>query len=484
MVSGVRASVLPAGWERQAFRFCVDASPAQRVLIERHFGMRRKAYNWAVAEARRKVSRFGLWREAFTAGDTVEQPPDDVFSLGVLRARWNRLKPRLCRDADGREWWRDLSKEAAACGIADAVDAYWRHMKSDTGNSGRRSVGFPRFKRKGRDHDRYRVSTGSFGPDGDRHVKIPRVGRVRVHESMRDLTRLIRCGRARLGSMTVAREGKRVFVTFSVAVSRPQNRPQRDSGPGGLSVVGVDAGVRCLAVVADPDGNILERVENPKALDQVLNEIRVLQRSNTRGEKGSRRHRDRNRKISELHARAGRIRSHGWHQLTTRLAKTHDVIVVESLAAAQMGQQKHLPGARKRRQQLYDAAMGTLRRHLGYKTRWYGSRLIEADRWFPSSKTCHRCGHHQDIGWTRTWQCDACSAVHDRDDNAAVNLARYPTGAQQSCGCADRLVRSKRLSRTHTQPDRHSSREAVPATMREDTPQRDVNPETGNLKAV
>lgn len=483
----MRAKPLRDGWERQAFRFALDTRPLQRTLIERHFGLRRKAHNWAVEQCKRHVSDFVSWRDSFAAGDTFELPPDGKVSLPSLRARWNALKPVLCRDSDGAEWWRDLSKEAAASGIADAVDGYWRHMKSDKDAEGSRRVGFPRFKRKGRDHDRYRVSTGSYGPDGDRHVEIPRVGRVRTHESMRDLTRLVRSGRAEIGAMTVSREGRRVFVSFAVAVRRPQQPTVRDAEH--LSIVGVDAGVHCLAVVADQHGNILERVPNPKPLQQAQQALRRLQRSQSRGEKGSRRSRSRTAQISELHARVKRIRAHAWHDLTTRLAKTHDLIVVEDLAAAQMGQQKHLPGARKRRQQLYDAALGTLKRHLPYKTRWYGSELILADRWFPSSKTCHHCGHYQDIGWAREWQCDVCDTVHDRDDNAAINLARYPSDAQQSCGCADcetrRAEQAKRLSRANTQPGHNSDPEAVPATMREVIqPTPDDNPETGYPKAA
>jgi putative transposase len=107
------------------------------------------------------------------------------------------------------------------------------------------------------------------------------------------------------------------------------------------------------------------------------------------------------------------------------LAKTHGRIVVEGLDAAGMLRQKGLPGVRARRRGLSDAALGRPRRHLSYKTGWYGSVLVVADRWFPSSKTCHQCGHVQDIGWDETWQCAACLAVHQRDDNAAVNLARY-----------------------------------------------------------
>jgi putative transposase len=50
--------------------------------------------------------------------------------------------------------------------------------------------------------------------------------------------------------------------------------------------------------------------------------------------------------------------------------------------------------------------------------------LVEADRFFPSSKTCQACGHVQDIGWSEHWSCEACKAEHQRDDNAAINLAR------------------------------------------------------------
>jgi putative transposase len=129
--------------------------------------------------------------------------------------------------------------------------------------------------------------------------------------------------------------------------------------------------------------------------------------------------------MSRLHRRVNDVRTYHLHCLTTRLAKTHGRIVVEGLDAAGMLRQQGLPGARARRRGLSDAALGTPRRHLAYKTGWYGSALVIADRWFPSSKTCHGCRHVQDIGWDEKWQCEGCSVTHHRDDNAAVNLARY-----------------------------------------------------------
>ena len=133
------------------------------------------------------------------------------------------------------------------------------------------------------------------------------------------------------------------------------------------------------------------------------------------------------------------------------MAKTHRRTVVEGLDAAGMVRQKGLSGARAKRRGLSDAALGTPRGHLSYKTGWYGSQPVVADRWFPSSKTCHACGHVQHIGWSQRRHCDACWASHHRDDNAPINLARYedtvsvvgPVGAAVKRG-ADRKTRPGR----------------------------------------
>ncbi len=74
-----------------------------------------------------------------------------------------------------------------------------------------------------------------------------------------------------------------------------------------------------------------------------------------------------------------------------------------------------------------DAAFGELRRQLEYKTGWYRTGLVVADRWYPSSRTCSRCGTVKaDLTLAdRVYECDSCGLVLDRDVNAAVNLARY-----------------------------------------------------------
>jgi putative transposase len=400
------------GWVVQAFRFTLDPTPVQMRALARHFGARRKAYNWAVGTLKDGI-------EAWHATGAETAKP----SLAVLRKRWNTVKDGVCVNAGtGEAWWRECSKEAYADGINGAVNAYWNWQTSRAGTRAGRRVGFPRFKKKGRDTDRVSFTTGAMRVEPDRrHPTLPVIGSVRVHENTRRIERLIRAGRARVLAISVRRNGARIDASVRVLVQRPIQPHVAQPA----SRVGVDVGVRRLATVATADGTVLERAGNPRPLETALRELRHACRARSRCAKGSRQYRARTAEISRLHRRAADVRNCHLHVLTTRLAKSHGQIVVEGLDAAGMLRQEGLTGARARRRGLSDSALGTPRRHLSYKTGWYGSVVIEADRWFPSSKTCSVCGHVQDIGWAGHWHCGQCSAQHDRDDNAAVNLARY-----------------------------------------------------------
>jgi putative transposase len=429
---------VPASWTVQAFRFTLDPTEDQARSLARHFGARRKAYNWTVAALKADIE---AWH---ASGIETEKP-----SLRVLRKRWNTVKDEVCVNAEtGQVWWPECSKEAYADGIRGAVDAYWNWQTSRAGKRAGKRVGFPRLKKKGRDADRVCFTTGAMRVEPDRrHPTVPVIGVVRTHENTRRIERLIRAGRARVLAISVRRNGARLDATVRVLVQRPQQ-------PGVAlpdSRVGVDVGVRRLATVATVDGTVIEQVENPRPLDAALKELRHVCRARSRCAKGSRQYRERTNEISRLHRRVNDVRTHHLHILTTRLAQTHGRIVVEGLDAAGMLRQKGLAGARARRRGLSDSALGAPRRHLSYKTGWYGSHLVVADRWFASSKTCHSCGHVQDIGWDEKWQCVGCLITHQRDDNAAVNLARYeatssvvgPVGAAVKRG-ADRKTRPGR----------------------------------------
>jgi putative transposase len=126
-------------------------------------------------------------------------------------------------------------------------------------------------------------------------------------------------------------------------------------------------------------------------------------------------------RIGKLHAKVAGLRRDGLHKLTTTLARQHGVIVVEDLNIAGMLKNKRLA------RHIADAGFAEIRRQLDYKTTWNGGRLVVADRWFPSSKTCSACqAVKPKLSLAqRVFTCDHCGASLDRDLNAALNLQQY-----------------------------------------------------------
>jgi IS605 OrfB family transposase len=126
------------------------------------------------------------------------------------------------------------------------------------------------------------------------------------------------------------------------------------------------------------------------------------------------------RKLAKLHRQIRHQRSNTLHQVTTRLAKTKSVLVIEDLYVAGMLKNHHLAQA------IGDVGFYEFKRQLLYKASWYGSRVILADRWEPSSKRCSSCDWiDADLTLAdRILHCEKCGLVRDRDLNAAINLEK------------------------------------------------------------
>lgn len=153
------------------------------------------------------------------------------------------------------------------------------------------------------------------------------------------------------------------------------------------------------------------------------------------------------------------LRADALHKLTTAVAAEYGTVVVEDLNVAGMLRNRRL--ARR----IADAGFGEIRRQLTYKTRQrHATRTIAADRWYPSSKTCSWCGAVKATLplHVRTYQCDACDLVIDRDDNAALNLAALAAAATTGTGVA-RDTRTPKRCRSLVEPTR---RPAPPAPRR------------------
>jgi putative transposase len=411
----------------QAYRFALDPTAAQQRMLSSHCGGARKAFNEGLAQVKRCLDQRDAERSYGVADGLLTEVP---WTLPALRRWWNRAKEEIA------PWWPENSKEAYSSGL----DGLARGLKawSDSRSGKRRGakIAFPKFKARRRAKPACRFSTGAIRAGDRSHVVLPRLGRIKTHEPTTALLDKVTAGQARVLAATVSFDGRRWYCSFTAGLRREPGRPAHVGLDGAHPVVGVDAGVRDLLVVAAPDGAQVARVAAPRSLARAQARLRAVQRRAARqagpdrrsGQRPSKRWRQTAARIGRVHARAANIRRDALHKATTQLAQHHEVIVVEDLVVANLSRRK--PGAGKGgrglNRALADAALGELRRQLGYKTTWYGSTLIVADRWYPSSKTCSACGGRKPTLTLaeRSWTCDGCAAVHDRDVNAATNLAR------------------------------------------------------------
>jgi putative transposase len=365
----------------QAFRYELDPTNVQRGRLTSHAGAARYAWNWALEQVKKAL-------DARAAGDRAASVPDAI----ELHRMWNAWKKQPGNCA----WWSENSKCAYQEAFRDldrACNSYWRARRA-----GRR-VGFPKFKKKGRaDHfrltDPVRVQPHA--------VVLPRIGAIRTKEVTTKL-------QGRILSATCRREADRWFVSLCVRTDRPD--PIVVAG----AAIGIDRGLRTFGILSD--GGV---IESPRALEEGLRKLRRLNKAVARKRPGSRNRAKARMTLARHHRRMGNQRRDALHKITTKLSRTKQVIVLEDLHTAGLIRNRHV--ARR----LSDQGWAEFQAQLAYKTTWYGSKLLLAPRFYPSSRICSNCGAvRAKLRLSeRMFSCESCGIRVDRDLNAALNLAR------------------------------------------------------------
>jgi putative transposase len=366
-------------------------------------GCRRFAFNWALAQVKAN-------QDQWTAEAVYDIPRPDrtrPFSYFDLVRRWDAVKETVA------PWHIEQSVCTFRYGIRAAHTAHSRFLKGQ--------ARFPRFKARHRDRPRFTVMGGLHLQAG--RVRVAKYGWVRLGAPCRAQAkprRLLARGRARILNITVSRDAGGSWYA-SVCFERTLTRsPEAYRRPAGATV-GVDVGVKTAAVVATAGAAPVATLEASRALRDALAHIKHLQRGLSRTQKGSANRAKARRRLGRAHARVGAVRTSRLHQFTAKLAAGHGLIVVENIATANLIRNHQITQA------IGDQGWGELSRQLGYKTTRAGGTLVVADRWFPSSKTCSACGAVKPKLplAVRTYRCEQCDLVIDRDVNAAANLAAW-----------------------------------------------------------
>ena len=394
---------------RLAYRFALDPSPAQERALRSHAGAARFAWNWGLHQCRERYAAERKW-----------------YSAADLHKRWNMEK----KANPGLGWWDQNSKCCYQEAFRNLDRALSDFIKSRKGQRKGKKLGFPRYKKRGRARDSFRL-TGTVRCDAST-VRLPRLGVIATCEPTGKLTKRVTAGTARILSATVSRAAQRWYVSFTVEEDR--DVPARHAHPG--TAIGIDLGIKTLVTGVDNTGTVIS-VPGPRPLKAALRRLRRASRAHSRKQPGSGRRRRSAARLGRVHARVASVRADALHKAASMLAGRYETVVAEDLNVAGMTRNRKLARA------VGDQGFGRLRRMLDYKTTWRGGTLVTADRFYPSSKKCSGRGAVKaKLPLSeRTYRCERCGLVEDRDVNAARNLLSLAASGAESLNARGAAVR-------------------------------------------
>jgi putative transposase len=416
----------------RAYKTELNLNHAQVTACKRHAGAARYAYNWGL---RRKQD---VYRATGASPSAID-----------LHRELNALKKTEL------SWMCAVSKcapQEALRNLETAFAHFFRRCALQREGKLKGKLGYPQPKTKKQGLGSFRL-TGSIVIFADA-IQLPRLGRLRLKEH--GYLPVMGTAGVKVLSATVSEQAGHWYV--SIQVEQEQLVPA-NTGP----VVGVDLGIKTLATLSD--GTV---IPNPKPLKRHLKQLKRLHRAVSRKQKGSKNRKKAARKLAKQYRKVANQRANTLHQVTTRLAKTKSVIVIEDLYVAGMLKNHRLAQA------IADVGFAAFRRQLTYKAAWYGSQVVVVSRWESSSKTCSGCGWRDDdlelsdrVFVCRNPARPDCGLVLDRDLNAAINLRTLADSSPESenaCGVGSAGQGRETLVKLPSQAGTQSRKKQKPNT--------------------
>ena len=389
----------------------------QKSYFRKAFGCARLAYNWGLAEWQRrhkegeKVDAYGL-KKAFNAIKKEEYP----FVLEVTK--YATQQPFINLGKAFKKFFEDLKRGAVS----------YPQFKKKKDNEGSFYIGGDQVSLSDTNRNSKALKKMPHNERQKRqYLKVPNLGWVKMTERLRFI--------GKVNGVVVSQQGDKYFASFSVQVTEEE---YRRTHPKTCSCrekrnAGIDLGIKSALVLSNGVA-----VENPKPLKDNLRKIKRISRQldkrthartkqeRLEGKKKSKNYRKLSVRLSNAQRKVANMRRDFTQKVTTILATHYTHIALENLNVKGMVRNHHLA------QSVSDVAFGELCRQIEYKSLLNGVKVLKTDRFYPSSKTCSRCGHiKHDLKLSeRTYHCDKCGAVIDRDYNASLNLLSLITKKQ------------------------------------------------------
>ncbi|WP_287279223.1 MULTISPECIES: transposase [unclassified Okeania] len=375
----------------KSFKTKLKLNNKQKTILAKHAGVARHAYNWGLATCIKEY-------------EETKKRPSAITLHKRLVAEVKSINP----------WYYEVSKCAPQQALRDLEKAFKNFLTIP-------KRGFPVFKKKGRKDSFY--LEGSIKITQGNYIQLPRIGVVKTYEILPSVP---------VKNVTISKKADSWYISFKYNF---EPEPTKKVG----ETIGVDIGINTLATCSDGS-----KFANVKAYRQAKKQLVRHQRAVSKKIIGFLRNatQTKNRlkavkKLAKVHKKVADIRADTLHKLTSWLAKNHSTIVIEDLNVSGMLKKRcdpattivareSAPRDHKLASAIADCGFYEFKRQLTYKCELYGSELVIADRFYPSSQICSNCGPQQKMPLhLRTYECSECGFQADRDYNAAVNLKNY-----------------------------------------------------------
>jgi putative transposase len=368
----------------RGFKVKLHPTEEQKTLMLKSFGTARWVYNWAL----------NTQKENFKDGGKF-------LSAVALKKKITQLKKQ-----DEYKWLSEVSAKVAAQAVIDLCEAYLKFFN--------KKAQFPRFKSKKNNCDSFFQREDHFNIRGKK-VLLEKIGYVAMAEKI-----IPRGDGTKYHNPRIKYDGINIWLTVSVEVN--ENQVDEDK----TEPIGIDLGLKTLAVCSNGREYKKPNIRKP------LKRLRRLKRKASRiylyMEKNQISFKEKSKRLIKLEKlilknnhRITNILNDNIHKMTTEIVKLNpSAIVIEDLNVIGMFKNKHLSNTLKY------SKFGEIIRQIKYKCIWKNVKLIIADRWYASSKTCSCCGNKKEkLSLSeRVFVCNKCGLHIDRDLNAALNLKK------------------------------------------------------------
>jgi putative transposase len=346
-------------------------SQEQQILLAQTFGSARWWWNYALNKSIETYKETGK---------------------GLGRSALNALLPAL-KKAEDTCWLADCYSQVLQAATLNLTTAYKNFFEG--------RARFPQFKSK---HGKQSIQYPQNVKIVEGCVKLPgNIGLVKA--------RIHRPIEGKIKTVTVSKTPSGKYFASILTEIEGEN-PTVSEG----KIYGVDLGLKHFVVVTD--GEKISKYDNPKHLAKHKKNLKRKQQKLARKQKGSNSRSKYRKVVAKVYERVNNSRQDFLHKLSYKLVSHSQAVIVENLHVKGMVRNHNLAKA------ISDCGWGMFTNFLAYKLERKGGKLVEIDRWFPSSKLCSNCFYCVDEMPldVREWTCPHCGTYHDRDSNAAINI--------------------------------------------------------------